>query len=161
MSSIKLHPEHGLNPTVVVCFWCGADHGLALLGAAYRGEAPRRMAMDYNPCEKCKARFEQGIVLVGVTEHGSDDRSPINAKWVTKGYAGSRQGSWETSNYGEPLLYPTGRYIVVSEDFVKRTFQPESVVAATLRTRQAFLDDAVLQKFVDSAKAQGCAGEEV
>ena len=68
--SIRLHPKHGLNPTMPVCFWCGQDTGeVALLGAAYKDEAPRRMVIGQNPCEKCKAQMAQGITFMEVTEN--------------------------------------------------------------------------------------------
>lgn len=53
--SIRLHPEHGLNPTLCTCFWCGEDTGeIALLGATYNGEAPMHMVLNYEPCAACK-----------------------------------------------------------------------------------------------------------
>ena len=53
--SIRLHPEHGLNPTLCTCFWCGEDTGeIALLGATYNGEAPMHLVLNYEPCAACK-----------------------------------------------------------------------------------------------------------
>ena len=45
--SILLHHEHGLNPTIPVCFYCGSERNeVALLGAGFRGEAPKNMVVD-------------------------------------------------------------------------------------------------------------------
>lgn len=62
---MQLHPEHGLNPTVCVCLFCGRDTGeLALLGNAYKGEAPHKMAMNDAPCAKCREEWAQGIAFM-------------------------------------------------------------------------------------------------
>jgi hypothetical protein len=68
--SIRLHPQHGLNPTIPVCFWCGEDTGeVALLGDAYRGEAPHRMIIGQNPCPACKEKMALGITFTEATGH--------------------------------------------------------------------------------------------
>lgn len=118
MSSLRLSKEHGLNPTVGICFWCGEDTGtLALLGASYHGEAPRSMVLDYEPCDKCKEQFEAGINLTEVSEHPNRAGQP------------PIQGN----------LYPTGRFCIVTEEAVRKIFDDVSA-ARTLRYRKAFLD---------------------
>ena len=63
--SIRLHPKHGLNPTVPICFYCQKEKGeVALLGAAYKGEAPMHMVLDLVPCEKCKEKIGDGVILL-------------------------------------------------------------------------------------------------
>lgn len=94
--SIRLHPKHGLNPTMKVCFWCGEETGeILLLGAAYEKQAPMRMVTDYEPCEKCKEAFAQGITLMEATE-------------TLKGPE------------------PTGNYWVITEEAAKRIFSGNS-----------------------------------
>lgn len=62
---IRLHPQHGLNPTMPVCIFCGRETGeIALLGAAYDGEAPMHMAMNDQPCDKCKSEWAAGIAIM-------------------------------------------------------------------------------------------------
>jgi len=116
--SIRLHKEHGLNPTMPVCFWCGKDTGeIALLGAAFKGEAPMRMVMDYTPCDSCKTDFAKGVVLVQVTEHPNTAQQP------------PIQGN----------LYPTGKLCVVTDECIERMFN-EDASARVLKSRKAFLD---------------------
>lgn len=64
--SIRLHSKHGLNPTLPVCAFCGQDTGeVALLGAAYRGEAPHRMVLDpRQPCQTCLDAMRGGIAFI-------------------------------------------------------------------------------------------------
>lgn len=78
MSMIRLHREFGVNPTRPVCFWCGEDTGkIALLGAAYKGKAPRSMVMNYEPCAECKTNMALGICVAEATS----DNKPTG-RWV-------------------------------------------------------------------------------
>ena len=63
--SLRLHPKHGVNPTMPLCFFCSKPTGeIALLGAAYKEEAPRHMVLNYEPCEVCKAQMAKGITFI-------------------------------------------------------------------------------------------------
>lgn len=121
MSSLRLHPKHGVNPTCGVCFWCGKDDGtVALLGAAYRGEAPHRMVLGYEPCAKCKADMALGIALIECTgEPRHENQRSMNGD-------------------SHPRAYPTGRWFVMTEEAVRRIFDPEAAEAA-VRHRKAFI----------------------
>ena len=56
-----LHKEHGLNPTMPVCIYCGEDKGeIVLLGNAYKGEAPMKMIIDNEPCDTCREKMDSG-----------------------------------------------------------------------------------------------------
>lgn len=95
---IRLHPEHGVNPTIPLCWWCGKEKNeVALLGAAYRGEAPRNLVIDYAPCDECAAYQAKGITLIEVV-------SKPNA------YGGSTQPE------------RTGRWCVITRDGAARMF---------------------------------------
>ena len=51
--SIKLSPNHGLNPTIPVCFWCGKEKNeVALMGKMDKQDsaAPKHLVVDYPPC---------------------------------------------------------------------------------------------------------------
>lgn len=65
--NIKLHKEYGLNPTMCTCFYCGEETGeIALLGAAYEGEAPSHMCTSLEPCDKCKEKYKDYVLIVEV-----------------------------------------------------------------------------------------------
>ena len=67
-NSIRLHPEHGLNPTMPVCWFCGEDKGeIALLGSAYKGQAPMHMCIDRSPCSKCQAMMKTHVLFMEAT----------------------------------------------------------------------------------------------
>lgn len=96
---IRLHREHGVNPTMPVCFWCEKERGdIALLGAAYKGEAPRRMVLDYDPCDACLEQMQAGIVIIEIGPV-DDKRAPLDRK--------------------NPASTPTGRWALVKREAVQ------------------------------------------
>jgi hypothetical protein len=108
--SIRIHPQHGLNPTLPVCWWCGEETGeVALLGAAFKGEAPHRMVLNRAPCPKCTEQMARGITLIQATE-------------ATRG--------------NPPQM--TGRWCVMTEDAVRRIFSAD-VLDNVLQHRKAML----------------------
>lgn len=115
--SIRLHPKHGLNPTCCTCFWCGEGTGeIALLGAAYNGEAPMHMVMNYEPCAACKEQFAKGITLIETTTRPTHNQPAIDG-----------------------ANYPTGRYAVLIEESIPRIFG-EEFATRILRARKALID---------------------
>lgn len=75
MASIKLSPKHGVNPSVMNCFFCGEAKAVALLGRLKGdAEAPRQAVFDVDPCDKCTGYMAQGVILISVRngESGPD-----------------------------------------------------------------------------------------
>lgn len=110
MSSIKLSPKYGLNPAMTVCFWCGKETGVALLGKVTKGErggdyeAPRYVFSGYEPCEKCVENMEKGVVLMEA------DTIPVFA-----GQPEMQKG-----------VFPTGNWLVLEKDAAKRILDCDS-----------------------------------
>lgn len=100
MSSIRLHPEHALNPTVTVCYFCGKEKNeVAFLGAAYKGKAPSKCCIDQVPCDECAKMLKKGVVLISVADG-------------------------ETG----PDPYRTGHISVIKKETAKRIFESDSKV---------------------------------
>ena len=87
---IILSPKHGVNPTMVACFFCRKETGeIALLGRLPNDEeAPRYMVMDVEPCAACSEIFSQGhLVLEAIPGMSSSkSRFTINGSQVTGTY---------------------------------------------------------------------------
>lgn len=112
--SIRLHPEHGLNPTIPTCFFCGEPKNeVALLGAAFKGKAPMHLCIDKQPCEKCKGWMEQGVIFCSVRDGETGDNP-----------------------------YRTGKWCVVKTEAVERWPEDELRVRI-LKTRFCFIEDKV------------------
>lgn len=94
--SIRLSKKHGLNPSVLKCWICGGDAGLALLGQVARredgpgsriiehhAEAPREMTRKGDTCSTCEGVMKSGgIMLVEVRDgEGGDDPYRTGRVW--------------------------------------------------------------------------------
>jgi len=83
---IKLSPKHGLNPSQVICVFCGEVKELAIMGKL-KGDAkaPTKVIVDYEPCPECKKKMDQGTTLMEVTQvEPADKRPPIrDGLWLT------------------------------------------------------------------------------
>jgi hypothetical protein len=124
---IRLHREHGVNPTIPLCMWCGKERGeVALLGAAYKGQAPKHMIIDREPCKACAAQMAKGITI-------------IEAEPGAPSYAGGD---------GQPKF--TGRWVVIHESSVAELFQPDELVQAVLKARKAMMEPAAFEQMFSS-----------
>lgn len=130
-NSIPISPKHGLNPTIPICFFCGQEKNEIALMGKLKGdvEAPRAICLDYEPCDHCKELFAQGILCIGVTDCPlPDGRPPISGS-----------------------LYPTGAYMVVTEDFIQRLIVDEEVRKNVLDKRTMLLDHQILTQLQEDA----------
>lgn len=125
---IKLSPKYGVNPTIPVCFWCGEDRGeVALMGHIGNRkkhedfQAPMRMVLDYEPCDKCKERMSLGFTIMEATTAPND----VTDIQIQKG------------------VYPTGRYAVITKDAASRIFKD---VAPT--DESAFVESGLFWKLM-------------
>ena len=103
---IKLSPKHGVNPCIPVCFFCGKERNeIVLFGKIGREdkEAPMKAVVDYEPCDECKKKFAEGVLLIEVTQSPEYIGMPI-----------------------APDAYPTGRYIVVRPEALNGDFKAGS-----------------------------------
>lgn len=106
MASIKVSPKHGVNPTIPVCFFCGQPKNeIALLGRLKGdAEAPMHSILDYQPCDECREKFSQGVLLIGVTTRQPADGRP----------AMTAQGGVH--------VYPTGSHAVMRAEAISTYF---------------------------------------
>lgn len=130
-NAITLHPEYGVNPSLEICFWCGAAMGVALLGRNRGKQAPPRVVTSYTPCPTCKANMDQGITLMEVTE------------------ASLRPDNFEI----QKGIVPTGRWMVLAEASIAGLFKAELAEAA-LQHRKVFLEKDVFQLILPPAEGE-------
>jgi len=131
MKNILISPKHRLNPTIPVCFWCGKDKNeIVLAGRVTTKEdndykMPMHCVLDYEPCDKCRAVFEQGVHIIEVTDKSGakDGRPPISK-----------------DSDGSPV-YPTGHNVVIVPEAAKRIF---SLPGEQLEAGKSFALDAAL-----------------
>lgn len=78
--SIKLSPKHGVNPSVLHCFICGKETGLALLGKLKNdAEAPHDISNPNEICDDCRKQIEAGnkffLEVKDDTDHNNPERT--------------------------------------------------------------------------------------
>ena len=103
--SIRLSKEHGVNPTMVVCFFCGKETGeIALLGTAYKGKAPKYMWLgSYESCKACKEHMNKGLTVFESLDTPTHNKQPAIKN-------------------GDKDTYPTGRWLVMNKDEAPKIF---------------------------------------
>ena len=96
--NLILSKKHGINPTISVCFFCGKSKGVAHMGKIDEedSEAPKSACFDYEPCECCKAKMNEGFTLLEAQDTPcSEGQPPITVK-------------------GQGEMYLTSRYLVLT-----------------------------------------------
>lgn len=120
---MKLSDKHGLNPCINVCFFCGKDKEVLVLGKL-KGDAkaPKRVVFNYVPCKDCAAKMKTGRVVIEVSTK-DNGMPPI------------MQGAW-----------PTGRWCVISEDSAAKLFKD------TKNNKQFLLEDNLYKELLKAMK---------
>ena len=113
---IRLSRQHGVNPSLDMCFVCGEDTGTIVLPGQLPGDAqaPSRAVWSHEPCQDCLALMKQGVFLVSVRD-GETGNNP----------------------------YRTGRIAVVTDDAIRRIITSLSLQDSILQQRVAFVPDTV------------------
>lgn len=115
-----LSKKHGLNPTIPKCFFCGEDKNEIILAGKLKGdiEAPKNVAWDKNPCEKCQEHMKQGVIMISVQE----------------------------GEEGEDNPYRTGGWCVVKDKALENFISPPELLNAILKKRICFVPDDAWNK---------------
>lgn len=112
--SIRLSPKYGVNPSLMTCFYCGEDYGVALFGRCKDDqEAPRRGVFDKRPCPKCEEWMKQGIIFISTRDGESGDNP-----------------------------YRTGGFAVIKDDAIAGIITSPELRDSILKHRVAFIEDA-------------------
>ena len=109
--SIILSEKHGVNPSMEICFFCKEAKGIVLFGKLKKDvEAPREVLINYEPCDKCKEKFKEGVTVVEVTtEQQFKNQLPI-------------------TTHNDEELYPTGAYVVVKPKVFDNKYKTGEII---------------------------------
>lgn len=134
-NSIKISPKHGLNPSIVKCFWCGEECGIALCGKL-KGDkqAPHFVIQNYEPCDKCVEHFKKGILLAGCTDKPVLEEMPPIC-------------SDENGN----MHYPDGSHIVLTEQGVERILNDQVMIDEAKKNKVVFMPSEIVHQIVEDA----------
>lgn len=111
------------------CFWCGEAKNEILIGKrAQKGykDAPRMAMHNYDPCDQCEQKMEQGIALIEVQE------TPVF------------QGQPVLQQRGTASLYPTGNCLIIRPEAIDKIFG-EPAASNIKQKGKAFIDSKVFR----------------
>jgi hypothetical protein len=127
MGGLRLSEKYGVNPSVMQCFFCGEDYGVALLGRIDKKpapgepgekdiEAPRRICLG-GLCDRCqKIRDEGGVFLIEVRPEDCGQENPRR----------------------------TGRMWVLRKDAIRKIFQPDELAEDVIEKGVAYVEAGLL-----------------
>lgn len=137
MSDIILSPEHGINPSVALCFFCMKEMGIALLGRLPNdAEAPRQGVWTTAPCEKCEKCMSLGVILISVKDESIEQMNREQENF-TRHHAHNRKKLYI------PNPYRTGGWCVVKDNVIKRMVTSPELADQIIRVRFCFVPDTV------------------
>ena len=144
MSSIRISPKYGVNPTIGICFWCGKEtNELALMGKL-KGDtqAPKYSILSYEPCDECKKILNDGaILLIGATD------TPVKESQVPI-----------TTDENGIEKYPSC-YVFVKDNWADYYLQ-ENVREEVKRKHMCVLPDAFVRNFININQKDGTDNED-
>ena len=134
--SVTLHQEHGVNPTMTSCYFCGKSNEILLVGskvakfkAAGLADASGRMksnigVVDMRPCNECEKLMKEGVIIMSIRDDTTEEqmKGPI------------------------PNPYRTGGWAVVKDEAVERMF-PDHFRDFAIKNRFMFITDGVWDTF--------------
>jgi primase-polymerase (primpol)-like protein len=135
--SIKLSPKHGVNPCIPICFWCGKEKNeIAMLGKIDKedSEAPRKLILNYEPCDECKKLIGEGIHVIGVQPTPVvKNMMPISTN---------------------PEMYPTGSFFVATPQWTQAVLiqnGQEQIVEDVLKKQVLLMPEEIVAQIIDEA----------
>lgn len=81
--SINLSPKYGVNPSVLHCFICGKETGVALLGKLKGDvESPHNISDPNEICDDCKKELEKGKFILEIEDCFDKSRLKRTGRYV-------------------------------------------------------------------------------
>lgn len=122
---LKLSENHGLNPSMDICYWCGKSKAIILAGLLPDDiEAPREVITSYDPCDECSEKFGQGVHVIEVTPIGKDGQPPMQ-------------------NVNDQPVYPTGQSFVISKD-------SDFILGNKIDSPVVLIDTELMENFINN-----------
>ncbi len=118
MGSVKLSQKHGVNPSMLACFVCGNEYGVALLGRLKGdAEAPHQFTSPHDWCDDCRKMSKKGVWLVKVRD-GEEGDNP----------------------------HRLGHVVLVKDEALRRMITPAELAEDIIKQRMAYVPAEVWEK---------------
>lgn len=134
---LPLSRNHGFNPAIPKCYFCGKNKNEIILAGRLPGdrEAPKGAIWDSRPCDKCAEYMKQGVLLISIR----DDQVSVLEEHSSSLVGLTRA---ERRRVVPPNPFRTGGWVVVKREAFKRFFSGESA-DAMLKAGFGFVPDSV------------------
>ena len=148
MTNIRVSEKHGVNPSIMTCFYCNKEStGIALLGRLPKdAEAPMDGGIfDMNPGPECEKFMKMGIIFISVRD-GELDKLDRDLELAKAQYSrdvesrGSRYAKRHPFRY-MPNPHRTGGWVVISEEAIIHGIE-EPMASHLLSQRWTFISDS-------------------
>ena len=143
MSKISLSKNHGVNPAVPKCFFCGNDKNELVLAGRMKddAEAPKGAIWDMRPCDECREYMDQGVILISVRD-GEMEKVEKDEQRALAEY--ERLSSWKRRKFAFQYIpdpYRTGGWCVMKDEAIERMIGTPELRQFALQTRWLFVPD--------------------
>lgn len=87
---IILSEKHGVNPSLMLCPYCGKETGIALFGKLKGDKEAPKNVVGNDLCDECKKKVENGFVLIIEARQTKDGiellrrRAEIKKEFISK-----------------------------------------------------------------------------
>lgn len=87
---IRLSEKHGVNPSLMLCPYCGKSTGIALFGKLEDDKEAPRSVVGSDLCDECKKKIQDGFVLIIEAEQTNEGirllrrRAEIKKEFISK-----------------------------------------------------------------------------
>jgi len=143
MPSTRYSEQHGVNPSIMRCFYCGEDFGVALCGRLPDdARAPHAAIFSMDPCPQCEAWMTQGIILISMRDGEGEKIDRDKKRWDAEQ---DRLSPTKRAKSGPfiPQPYRTGNLAVVTEDAIREMIANDELREQVLHCRWLLVEDAV------------------
>ena len=161
-NGIVLSEKYGVNPSVIKCFYCGEDSGVALFGTGFKKkvmhgdgreyletvEAPHCVGViDMAPCSKCEEYMKMGIIVISIRDGEGKKIEEQQLDWRARRDAIPEVLRGKYLRPFMPDVYRTGLWTVVKATapmFRKGFIKPEALRQSIRDLRRVFLENATI-----------------
>lgn len=102
---VVLSPQHGVNPSLGLCFFCQQPKEVLLFGRLKHDEqAPREVVTNMEPCDECAGLMRRGVILISVDPALTEDK---NNPWRSGGWCVVRDEAlerWKTAGMDKEVV---------------------------------------------------------
>lgn len=75
--TLTVSPKYGVNPSIIHCFICGKETGVALLGKLKGDkEAPKDVTNPHEICDDCKKQINAGNKFILEVKNNTNENNP-------------------------------------------------------------------------------------